>query len=73
MLFLAIYWYAKAKEIEPLIVIIGQVIAVVALASGEINTKVSNQDMQRTKLFMKGEGSVKNKNVSDSYIDIDNK
>ena len=73
MLLAAIYWYADKKEIEPMIVIIGQIIALITLASGEISTKVSNKDMQRTSVFMKGQGSIKNDNVSDSYIDVDNK
>ncbi len=73
MLSLAIYWYANDKTYEPVIVIIGQFIALITLASGEITTKMSNEDVKGTTVFMKGEGNMKNKNVSDSYIDIDNK
>jgi hypothetical protein len=73
MLLAAIYWYADKKETEPLIVILGQIAAFITLASGEISTKVSNKDVQNTKMFLKGQGSIKNDNVSDSYIDVDNK
>jgi hypothetical protein len=75
MLLLAIYWYLEKKEVEPVIVTLGQIIAIITLIfekqfSQIITKRISGSNI---KIDTEPGSKILTSKVKDSEIDIKNR
>lgn len=72
MLYIAYDWYCKTKENEPIIVILGQILAILGLLFEQKATKIFTKDIDNSdvKIKRKSTDQVHTENVKDSTIDI---
>ena len=75
MLSLAIYWYSEKKETEPLISIIGQIIALLVILFENNISKIRTNKINKSgvNIDTKPGSDIKTSNVTDSQIDIKNR